>query len=564
MALAAAYQQFLASPNPSYLTENATLNYITTTTVFRGSSDIIQHLNTMRRQVKKKKENLLSVVHGQSAIAAEIETSLEFVTSGASYVPSLDDNFLADRTVSLPIMHIVTFDDDGKVVNIRQSWDQGALLKQLDVMGKTGRNWPIRDSTDQIKMIENCVKSVSGTSPADSQPPAGTPNQSRSKNPTRDPHASLSLFESREELEGARSAVVSPRGGAKPRQRNFVEILGDEPVDEPDSPSIGRNQSASPNQAVAPRGGQRPRQRDFAEILGDEPVEGSDFPDSNDNRSRPAPKAGAGKNFPENRLFEKDEGYEEPSEDIITPNRFYRPHPKKYSHFEFTDEPDKQDTSKPLPDPVPLKAKHTSQWSFEDFVTPEKVKPSKTLRQQQAQGWELGNNDNSGIPPVQAKSRRGPMQNNGHDLYQNNLFDEEGNGIASSEGKQPLGAITNQKDRSRNFDAHWTITDNPSPEKPRAKVTVSDDRQKAVKMMEPNWSTYDESPVKKENKPSGASNGSKMKDDRGISISGDGMGGGKGSTRDWLYGSGDNTQTVEPVPGKKLSVAKSGGFNGDF
>ncbi len=104
MALAAVYQQFLAAPNPSHLAENATLSYITTTTIFRGSSDILQHLSTLRKQINKKKENVLSVVHGQNAIALEIETSLEFVTSGASYLPALDDNFLADRTVYFPIV----------------------------------------------------------------------------------------------------------------------------------------------------------------------------------------------------------------------------------------------------------------------------------------------------------------------------------------------------------------------------------------------------------------------------------------------------------------------------
>lgn len=106
MALAAAYQQFLTAPSPSYLAQNATLNYITTTTAFKGSSEIIQHLSTLRRQINKKKENVLFLISGQNAIAAEIETGLEFVTSGASYLPALDDNFLADRTVSFPIVSI--------------------------------------------------------------------------------------------------------------------------------------------------------------------------------------------------------------------------------------------------------------------------------------------------------------------------------------------------------------------------------------------------------------------------------------------------------------------------
>ncbi|GAP90512.1 hypothetical protein SAMD00023353_4500890 [Rosellinia necatrix] len=583
MALAAVYQRFLAAPNPSYLSEDATLNYITTTTTFRGASDIIQHLSSLRKQINKKKENVLSLVHGQNAIAAEVETGLEFVTSGASYLPALDDNFLTDRTVYIPVMHIVTFGDDGKILNIRQSWDQGALLKQLDVIGKTGRNWPIRDSKDQIKMIENCVKSATGATPSASHT---IPAHSKGKpaSALRDPHASLSLFESREEREEALESVISPRGGPRPRQRDFTEILGDEPDDAPSSPSAGRQRSDSPNKAIAPRGGNRPRQRDFVEILGDKPTNGLDSSESNHDPSI-APKIGAGKNFQPSRLFEVEEANDDSLEDTKAPSRFYRPHPEKYKHFEFDDGSDLQDP--PQLDATPQKTKHTSQWSFDDFVTPAKVKPSKVLRHQETHQWEPENGETLEAP-LQAKPRRdaeahfefvddgnaspdnrpvrprGATHNNGLGLYQNNLYDEEGKMAKSTEAHQPLGTITNMKDRGRDFDTHWAIADDGSPDKLVPKATVSDDRKKAVKMMEPNWAAYDESPIQKENKSAAARNGSKVIDDRGISIGGDGMGGGKGSARNWLFGDEDNTQTTKTVPGRKPPAAKTGGFNWDF
>ncbi|TGJ82717.1 hypothetical protein E0Z10_g6041 [Xylaria hypoxylon] len=601
MALAAVYQQFLAAPNPSHLSENATLNYITTTTSFRGSSDILQHLSTLRQQIKKKKQNVLSLVHGQNAIAIEIETGLEFVTSGASYLPALDDNFLVDRTVYIPIMHVVTFDDDGKILNIRQSWDQGALLKQLDIIGKSGRNWPIRDSKDQIKMIENCVKSVHGASSSTSQTsttipttiPTKIPNYSRgqSTNASGDPHSSLSLFESQEEREKTLASVISPRGGVRPRQRDFTEILGDEPDDAPSSPSTGRHRSVSPNKPIAPRGGARPRQRNFAEIMGDEPVGGGESLETvhgqPNTRSGPiAPKAGAGKNFQPSRLFETDEAedHDKSFEDVKSPDRSYRPHPSKYSHFEFTDGTDPKDVQQP--DPTPRKTKHDSQWSFDDFVTPAKVKPSKTLRPQEAHQWESENGEASQIP-LQSKPRRdadahfefvddgnapadsrpirprGATHNTGLGLYENNLYDEEGDTATSAEGQQPLAAITNLKDRGRDFDAHWGMADT-SPDKPEAKATVGDERKKTVKMMEPSWSAYDESPVQKENKPAAARNGSKTNDERGIAIGGDGMGGGRGSSRNWLFDDEDDTATTKSVPGRKQQAAKPGGFNWDF
>lgn len=104
MALQAAYRQFLAAPNSSALATNASLHYITTTTSFNGPTEIIKHLSTLRNQVKKTKEELLHVVEGQNAIAIESETTLEFVSSGAVYLPALDDNFVADHSVSLPIV----------------------------------------------------------------------------------------------------------------------------------------------------------------------------------------------------------------------------------------------------------------------------------------------------------------------------------------------------------------------------------------------------------------------------------------------------------------------------
>lgn len=104
MSLQAAYRQFLAAPNSSALASGASLHYITSTTSFAGATEIIKHFGTLRSQVKKKKEAAITAVEGQSAIAVEIETTLEFVSSGGPYLPGLDDNFVADRTVYLPIV----------------------------------------------------------------------------------------------------------------------------------------------------------------------------------------------------------------------------------------------------------------------------------------------------------------------------------------------------------------------------------------------------------------------------------------------------------------------------
>ncbi|KAK3940049.1 hypothetical protein QBC46DRAFT_289113 [Diplogelasinospora grovesii] len=579
MALQTAYKQFLAAPSSSALAENASLHYITSTTSFSGPTEIIKHLNTVRNQVKKKKEEFLYAIEGQNALSAETETALEFVSSGGAYLPGLDDNFVSDRTVYFPIIHIVMFDGEGKITQIRQSWDQGSLLKQLEVIGKSGRMWPIRDTKDQLNLITRCIKSAGGASSAvpAAKAPAKAPankapadfaevvvrSRGNSTNILRDPHASLALFAPREEIEEAPpAAVISPYAGRRPNQRSFTEILGDEEVEEPATPGNGRGRSMSPSKAIAP-------------------------------------KIGAGKNFQPIRLFEADENAEQLSAEATgkdqSPDRFYRPNPKKYSHFDFADGSDPQDAPKAaMGAPQRPKSKHDSSWSFEDFVTPQKPTAGRTgvNRSQEIRHWGTENDvveDSPVRKPQQVKARRdaeahfelvddgepsgeprligrprGTAHNTGLGLYENNLYNEDGS--APTPGAPPLGNITNLKYRGKDFAAHFDFTDeSPHHNQGNGNGTsthnAGEDRLKHVRMMESNWSSFDESSAsQKEN--DNPSRGSKAaNDDRGISIAGDGMGGKKGSGRDWGIGDdSDEGHSTRAVPGKKqpsAAVAKS-------
>lgn len=103
MALQAVYKRFLAAPSSSALANDASLHYITTTTSFTGATDIIKHLSTVRNRINKKKEEALFALENQNVLVFEAETTLEFVSSGGQYLPGMDDNFLADRTVHIPI-----------------------------------------------------------------------------------------------------------------------------------------------------------------------------------------------------------------------------------------------------------------------------------------------------------------------------------------------------------------------------------------------------------------------------------------------------------------------------
>lgn len=104
MALRAQYKHFLAAPSSSVLAPNASLHYITTTTSFHGPTDIIKHLSSQRNQIKKNKEDVLTVVEGQRDLALQTELSLEFQTTGGAYLPGLDDQFLSDRTVYIAVV----------------------------------------------------------------------------------------------------------------------------------------------------------------------------------------------------------------------------------------------------------------------------------------------------------------------------------------------------------------------------------------------------------------------------------------------------------------------------
>lgn len=107
MALAATYKQFLAAPNPSLLASNASLHYITTLSTINGPSAIINHLTGLAHYLQKNEEKFLDAVQGPDSLAVEVHTTIEFLAGGGPYLPSLDDNFLADRTVTIPIVSVV-------------------------------------------------------------------------------------------------------------------------------------------------------------------------------------------------------------------------------------------------------------------------------------------------------------------------------------------------------------------------------------------------------------------------------------------------------------------------
>ena len=103
-SLKSLYQSFLARPNASILNHDASLNYITTLTTINTAAAILKHHAAHQKVLTKKEEKVLSCIEGSDALCLDVETTLEFITGGGAYLPGLDDNFLADRVVTFPMV----------------------------------------------------------------------------------------------------------------------------------------------------------------------------------------------------------------------------------------------------------------------------------------------------------------------------------------------------------------------------------------------------------------------------------------------------------------------------
>lgn len=103
-SLTSIYESFLASPNASSLNSDASYNYITTLTTIKTAVAIVKHHTAHQKVLTKKEERVLSCIEGSDALCLDVETTLEFMTGGGAYLPGLDDNFLADRVVTFPMV----------------------------------------------------------------------------------------------------------------------------------------------------------------------------------------------------------------------------------------------------------------------------------------------------------------------------------------------------------------------------------------------------------------------------------------------------------------------------
>lgn len=306
--MAGQYLAFLQNPSTSLLAADASLVYITTTTEIKEPNAILKHFQAQHKQVEKKEEKILNSIADDYGLCLETETTLFFKEGGGAYLPGIDSNFLDEKLVTLPMTHKVRFDAEQKIKQIRLDWDQGTMLKSVDIIGKNGRNWPIREGKAQIETINKSlaaggrntdVNGSSGAAPRGQHDVViGQHKKRDSVSATRDPHASLALFAPRDpnedtgprQFEGPKTA---PRESYKAPHRGLDTILAGDEIAETGS-----------------------------KLRSPSPTKTDGF----------FPKAGAGKHHVNNRLFDENE----PTGVARSPER-KKTFQQKNEHFEFGD-----------------------------------------------------------------------------------------------------------------------------------------------------------------------------------------------------------------------------------
>ncbi|KAE8351987.1 hypothetical protein BDV28DRAFT_9148 [Aspergillus coremiiformis] len=477
MSLQEVYQRFLSDPRSASLASDIALIYITTTTKVDGADAVVKHLARQDHVLKRKSQQVIDTVEGLNSLSLDVDTTVEFVSGGGPYLPSLDDNFLSDRVATFPTVHIVRFNSQNQIQQVKVYWDQASLLKQVEVIGSRSRGWPIRDAQDQSRLI----KTAASSAPVEN-PPAPANKQ--------------------EENGDAHSKVASPG------KRRIKDPYAAESLEELLSPGKDRAEPVRPPRAPASA---KPPQRDLSELFLQH-EDDDETPEPSPSRKPIAPKVGSGKNYRASRIFDDDEtvATQDKSQQIA-----YRAHPKRFDHFELGADNSGREIKQKISRPVSSQSKGP-QWAFEDFVTPEK--PKRQLRGQELRSFGISDEEPAQTPPARspvAQPRRdaethfqltddfgdqsggriiSSFQNKGLGLYRNHLFNDGDEPGASNPSS--LSVAHKAATRKKDLETHWTITDE-SPAKSKAdenKKPITADRQRAVQMMEPSWESYDQSP----------------------------------------------------------------------
>ncbi|EPS31525.1 hypothetical protein PDE_06480 [Penicillium oxalicum 114-2] len=503
------YQRFLASPRNAPLASNATLVYVPVTTKIEGADAIATHTSRQSHIVKKRSDKVMNVIESSDALCLDMETTLEFLEGGGVYLPSLDDNFLVNRVVTFPTIHIVQFNAEQQIQQVRVYWDQGSLLREVEVIGARGRAWPIRPAQDQIRCLKKAIDEKSApvlaSTTEGNKKDLPTRPASPGKRYIKDPYSADSLFDllSPNKDDTPADPFHEPSQSKSSSKRYTRDPYAAESLTELLSPS---KREEAPPRPYAPAAA-RPRAHDYNELFVGDDDEMPSTPSKAEKKV--APKAGAKSQG--SRIF-GDEGEEE---DVKADRAPYKTDPKKFNHFEIGGDNGEFEVKH-----QPQRSSHSRQASqndVDDLVTPQKS--SRVTRTEEARGFGYAESEADLQTPVFRQAVHKPRrdadihfdltddnddgeedrptssyENRGKGLYEDRLFDDDGTPKA---GDEAMGVTGNRSSRQSHLESHWDVTDE-SPVSSKTgdenERTFAPDRARAVQMMESSWDKYDKSP----------------------------------------------------------------------
>ncbi|KAJ5183735.1 hypothetical protein N7492_001351 [Penicillium capsulatum] len=513
-----AYQKFLVNPRSAPLAADVSLYYVASSTTFEGADAVSTHASR-HASVVKKSEQTINVIESADSLVLDQETTLDFIDGGGVYLPTLDDSLIANNVVTIPTLHIVHFNAQSEIQQVRIYWDQGVLLKVVGVIGK--RNWPLGDAKEQIRVLK-------GAATAKSNPPPLAPSNdavrelpacpgSPGKKHIKDPYAADSLFDllSPSKEEAANGDDERPRASSPGKRYTKDPYAADSLAD-----------LLSPSKEEAANGrDERPRSSSQGKRYTKDPYAADSLtellsPSKSDatvvRPYAPSAKQPASRSYGD--LFVDPEEPSTPSkpEKPIAPKGGHKVESSQIFNYDLTEGQDR----------VPYKSNPRRFDHFEiggdddEFTTPQKPSRCATAEQQSqfVYGEDDGDAESPPARPHVPKPRRdaevhfevkdelpdeddgriiSAYQNRGQALYNNRLFDDNGEAVPTEkEVKQrPLSVVGHEANRRKDFDPHWQMVEGtPEPKKSdteNAKV-VPQDRAQTVKMLESQWELHDE------------------------------------------------------------------------
>ncbi|KAK9470271.1 uncharacterized protein V1510DRAFT_423598 [Dipodascopsis tothii] len=166
---ASIYEQFRSAPASAPVADDVRLTYVTSNVVLNGMDAILRSHTAATRQVKRT-DRVISTHVAADSLVLETATTLEFVSGCGPWVHTLDDNFVNDNTALVPMIHTVVFSGD-RIQSVRIFWDQGTVLKQINVIGARGNIWPIYTGDKLVSLLDSDAKPT-GTVAAPAAVPA--------------------------------------------------------------------------------------------------------------------------------------------------------------------------------------------------------------------------------------------------------------------------------------------------------------------------------------------------------------------------------------------------------